>query len=136
MSQMVEVYTAERKFTGFPESINSLRFGPQGNTLAIGGDDGAVTLVDFLLGTIESRWVANAPVTALHWQSPSIIIAGYGDGGIARLNTAQIGDMRVCYSPLNHAVSHRGLSPTYSGHIRLGLKASLKTSITTNALVV
>lgn len=84
---MAEIYSVERIFA-FPKSVNCLRFGPLGDLLAIGGDDGVVTLIDFVLGTTKFRWVAVAPVTALHWQAPTILFAGYGDGSIARLDVA------------------------------------------------
>lgn len=92
---MAKNYANERSLHGFPSSVNCLRFGPLGDILAIGSDDGAISLVDFLQGMTIFRLVAASPVTALHWQSPTVLFVGYGDGGVARLDTTKREEERV-----------------------------------------
>ena len=68
----------------FSSSISALEFSPDGTLLAIGTNDGSITLVK--TENLESllRLRDNSPVASIEWhgRSPSSLLIGYMDGHI------------------------------------------------------
>lgn len=72
-----------RKFTGHHGQVNVLSWSPDGNSLASGGDDANVCIFDSRKkpGMMIKH---EAPVQALTWMKPGMLVTGQGGAGILK----------------------------------------------------
>lgn len=86
--------------SGFTQSITSVQFSPRcTELLAIGDEEGLVTILDFVREKILVRFLTSGPVTALAW-SPfaDLLVTGHKDGQVASydLHGRKRSEVRSC----------------------------------------
>lgn len=74
----------------FSSSISVLQFSQDGTLLAIGTDEGSITVIETESLECLLRLLDNSPVTSIEWHgtNPSSLLIGYLDGRIECLQVS------------------------------------------------